>query len=263
PQKHKLSGFELRPAYNSLIELKQTAVYEASEEEDPDEEGFEEQIDMVVSLLESKLEGKLTLQFFTFSSMNTTDLTEFKIMFTGHLCLKPNVNELVASTTSLGQNELWYSTNLYRQLLLLESLVPKTTEATARAWIDAFFFGASAMLASNKAMILNMEHVVPATTISPSSLRTLGGFVDYTAIAADECDTHKSASTYLNLPAHFSISRIILPRQYVCVQKVPPVSKSCQLGSHFHLLLHLRKKVICGALTNRHEWIFIFIEFNN
>jgi hypothetical protein len=47
-------------------------------------------------------------------------------MFTGQLCLKPNLNELVAATTSLGQNEFWSSTNLYRQLLLLERLVPKT-----------------------------------------------------------------------------------------------------------------------------------------
>ncbi|KAG2072105.1 hypothetical protein BDR04DRAFT_1117313 [Suillus decipiens] len=60
PKKRKLSclsGFELRQAYNSLIKLKQTAVYEASEEKDPDEEGFEEQIDTLISLLESKLEG--------------------------------------------------------------------------------------------------------------------------------------------------------------------------------------------------------------
>ncbi|KAG2062752.1 hypothetical protein BDR04DRAFT_1164695 [Suillus decipiens] len=134
-----------------LHKLKQTAVYEASEEED--EEGFKEQINTVISLLESKLEGP---KFFTFSSMSATDLTEFKTMFTGHLRLKPNLNELVVATTSLGQNELWSSINLYRQLLLLESLVPKTTEATARAWIDAFFFRASAMLPSNKAMMLPM-----------------------------------------------------------------------------------------------------------
>ncbi|KIL63337.1 hypothetical protein M378DRAFT_198845 [Amanita muscaria Koide BX008] len=31
-------------------------------------------------------------------------------------------------------------------------------------------------------MVLNMEHVVPATTISLSSLSTLSGFVDYTAV---------------------------------------------------------------------------------
>lgn len=139
--------------------------------------------------------------------MDATDLTEFKIMFTGQLCLKPNLNELVAATTSLGQNELWSSTNLYRQLLLLERLVPKSTEASARAWIDAFFFRASAMLPPNKAMILNMEHVVPATTIGPSSLRTLGGYVDYTAIVADECDARKYVLTYL--------SQLILPSSFI------------------------------------------------
>jgi hypothetical protein len=79
----------------------------------------------------------------------------------------------------------------------------RQAEVTSRAWIDAFFFRASAMLPSNKAMILNMEHIVSATTISTPSSRTLGGFVDYTAIVADECDARKSASAYLNLPAHF------------------------------------------------------------
>lgn len=79
------------------------------------------------------------------------------------------------------------------------------TEASARAWIDAFFFRASAMLPPNKAMILNMEHVVPAITIGPSSLRTLGGYVDYIAIVADECDARKYVLTYLNLSAHFPL----------------------------------------------------------
>lgn len=54
-------------------------------------------------------------------------------------------------------------------------------------------------------MILNMEHVVPATTIGPSSLRTLGGYVDYIAIVADECDARKYVLTYLNLSAHFPL----------------------------------------------------------
>ncbi|KAG2356625.1 hypothetical protein BDR07DRAFT_1491663 [Suillus spraguei] len=114
--------------------------------------------------------------------MNATDLTEFNILFTGQLILKPNLDERIAAATSLGENELWSSRNMYRQLLLLESMVPKTTEATARAWIDVFFFRASAMLPDNKTMILNMEQVVPAMAITPSSFRTIGGFVDYTVI---------------------------------------------------------------------------------
>jgi len=78
----------------------------------------------------------------------------------------------------------------------------RQTEASACAWIDAFFFRASAMLPPNKRMVLNMEHVVPATTINPSSLSTLSGFVDYTAVVANQRAAGKSASTYLNRPAH-------------------------------------------------------------
>ena len=58
------------------------------------------------------------------------------------------------------------------------------------------------MLSPNKRMVLNMEHVVPATTISPSSLSTLSGFVDYTAIVASERIAGKSALTYLNRQVH-------------------------------------------------------------
>ena len=51
-------------------------------------------------------------------------------------------------------------------------------------------------------MVLNMEHVVPATTISPSSLSTLSEFVDYTAIVASQRVAGKSALAYLNRHAH-------------------------------------------------------------
>lgn len=64
PKRRKLSGLsglELQLAYNSLLKLKSTIVYEESEEEaDPNElasEGFEQQVDTMLSLLGSKLEG--------------------------------------------------------------------------------------------------------------------------------------------------------------------------------------------------------------
>lgn len=251
--------FELRQAYNSLIKLRHTAVHEASEEGDPDEEGFEEQIDTMISLLESKLEGSKS---FTFSGMNATDLTELKIMFTGHLRLKPNLNELVAATTSLGQNELWSSTNLYRQLLLLENLIPKSAEVTARAWIDAFFFRASAMLPSNKAMILNMEHVVSATTTSPSSLRTHGGFVDYTAIVADECD----APLFLTSPQLDYLRTLPMPSGFFVTAAGPHHLSNYITQAVYEMYScgrYLQKKLVRGALTNGREWIFILVKFND
>jgi hypothetical protein len=66
------------------------------------------------------------LQSLTFSSMTTEDLTKLKITFTGFIGLKPNLKERIAETTSLGQSQLWSSANLYRQLYLLESLIPRT-----------------------------------------------------------------------------------------------------------------------------------------
>ena len=54
------------------------------------------------------------------------NLTKLKIMFTGFIDLKPNSEERIAVTTSLGQSKLWSSANLYLQLHLLESLIPRT-----------------------------------------------------------------------------------------------------------------------------------------
>ena len=58
--------------------------------------------------------------------MTTEDLVKLKISFTGFLVLKGNADERVKTTTSLGKDCLWSSENLYRHLLLLEGLVPRT-----------------------------------------------------------------------------------------------------------------------------------------
>ena len=57
--------------------------------------------------------------------MTMEALTKLKITFTGFVGLKPNSEERIAATTFLGQSELWSSANLYRQLQLLESLIPR------------------------------------------------------------------------------------------------------------------------------------------
>jgi hypothetical protein len=57
--------------------------------------------------------------------MTMEDLAKLKIQFTGFINLKPYSDERLAATASLGENELWSSANLYRQLYLLESLIPR------------------------------------------------------------------------------------------------------------------------------------------
>jgi hypothetical protein len=104
-------------------------------------------------------------------------------VFDGIIVLKPNLKKRIEATISLGQDKLWSFANLYGQLHRLECLVPRMvcsdlstfallipcqTKASSRAWIDTFFFQASAMLPLNQHMVFNMEHI-PSTTISSSS----------------------------------------------------------------------------------------------
>ncbi|KAI9509432.1 hypothetical protein F5148DRAFT_1187990 [Russula earlei] len=253
-----LTGLELQLAYNSLLKLKKSIVYEESDEEEGPSEDFDQQVDAMLSLLGSKLEGPQSL---TFSSMTTEHLTKLKIISTGFIDLKPNFEERIAATAALGQSELWSSANLYRQLHLLESLVPRTTEASARAWIDAFFFRASAMLSPTKRMVLNMEHVVPATTISPSSLSTLSGFVDYTAIVGSQ----RIAAILLRSP-QLHILRSHMPSGFFVIEAklsdpsdyVPQAV--CEMYACGKLL---QKKVLRGALTNGRDWIFLLIKLDD
>ena len=67
-----------------------------------------------------------SLQSPTFFSMTTEHLTKLKIISTGFIDLKLNSEKRIAASASLGKNELWSSENLYRQLLMLETLIPRT-----------------------------------------------------------------------------------------------------------------------------------------
>ena len=68
---------------------------------------------------------------------------------------------------------------MYRHLAMLElqryaasvhfmthlQLHTRQTEASARAWIDTFFFRAMAMVPPTQRMVLNMEYTIPSTKI--------------------------------------------------------------------------------------------------
>ncbi|KAG2033309.1 hypothetical protein BDR03DRAFT_697040 [Suillus americanus] len=164
PKKRKLSGLsglELQFAHEGLVKLQKSLVYEEAEEEEGEEEGgrapenFREQLKNMVSLLGSKVEGPRS---YTFSSVTIEDLATFNITYTGMLDLKLDFVQSIEKTRTLGEGELWSAANLRRQLQFLECHIPRANKASARAWIDAFLFRASAMLPSNKHMILSMEH---------------------------------------------------------------------------------------------------------
>jgi len=64
------------------------------------------------------------------------------------------------------------------------------------------------MLSPGQGMVLNMEHLVPPTPVSPSSLSTLSGIVDYTAIIASKEVAGKSVLTYLNRQGHYFLQLV-------------------------------------------------------
>ncbi|KAG1827625.1 uncharacterized protein BJ212DRAFT_1313648 [Suillus subaureus] len=234
---------------------------EAEEEEEPAPESLEQrQLDTMLSesLFGSKLEGP---QSRTFSSMTMEDFTWLKITCTCMIHLKPNLAERIEATNTLGQGELWSSANLYRQLHFLENHIPRANEASAHAWIDAFLFRASAMLPPDKYMILNKEHVVPATAISPSGLQTLSGIVDYTAIVASQSD---DAGFYLT-PASFHEIKAIMPSSFFVIEaKLHDPNHIVQVLSKMYACgKFLQQKVLRGALINGHDWIFLLMTLND
>jgi hypothetical protein len=83
------------------------------------------------------------------------------------------------------------------------ALIPRQTEAGARAWIDAFFFRATAMLSSDKRMVLTMEYAVPSVNIGPSNIN-ISGLIDYAAIVANKKNASKSTVEFsIAQPHHF------------------------------------------------------------
>ena len=72
-------------------------------------------------------------------------------------------------------------------------------EASSHAWIDAFFFRASAMLSQNQHLVLGMmKQIVPGSNLAPVAgfpmyLTALAEFADYAAMIIDEDISCKSA----------------------------------------------------------------------
>ena len=136
--------------------------------------------------------------------MNKTTLGKLDIVFCGYLRLKGDNSQRVEETKNLGGDQLWSSDNLWRHLNVLKRLVPKSVclpghqkEASARMWIDPFFFRAAAMLPPSERMILSPEITIPATVSREPGLFTLSGVVDYSIAVLEE--GHDAGLLFFNL----------------------------------------------------------------
>lgn len=139
--------------YSDLMNLKAAADDGLDGDLNQDEpategQGFKQRIDAMIRLLVSKMVPKVWShspksfilthswsQSLGFSGVTSDDLTKLHISSTGHIALKHGSECLprISETTSLGQDELWSSKNLYRQLQVLSTLIPRTVR-----WLPSF-----------------------------------------------------------------------------------------------------------------------------
>ncbi|KDR80138.1 hypothetical protein GALMADRAFT_242390 [Galerina marginata CBS 339.88] len=244
-----MSSEELLLAYNALLRLRDSLAYEDFVEADRNE--------LSAVTPEQRLDIRQRLQQPPLSKISYENLLEMKITLSGVLSLKPNSMDRLAKTTSLAQNELWSSANLYRHLNYLDGTVPQGTGTDARPWIDAFFFRASAMLPPDKRMILTNGHTVPAMTVNPLNRLT----VDYIAIVTNQC----TASSVLRSPNHDMLRMYMLSGFLFIEARGFPLSADIPraVSEMYASGKILQRKFLRGALTNGREWIFLLIKFND
>ncbi|KAH9041973.1 hypothetical protein EDB85DRAFT_2233983, partial [Lactarius pseudohatsudake] len=182
------------------------------------------------------------------------------------LSLKPGYEERAAVTSVLGKEKLWSSTNLHRHLEVLQNLVPKRpNEESAHPWVDAFLFRTSAMVSSNKHMVLCLEQVISQRAIRPRTLSftTHSGLIGYTAAIADNnwADYFSSDPTLVNL-------KLMMPCGFFIAEaKIEPFNLKEHLpqviGEMYACAKRLDIGALRGALTNGHSWIFVLIVLNS
>ncbi|KAF8075258.1 hypothetical protein FPV67DRAFT_1476688 [Lyophyllum atratum] len=268
PKKRKISGLdgkELATAYASLRSFRNT-ITEDESERDPNEPLDIAQLDAVLSQLLTRLSGPRSL---TFSSADDDDLAKLNITLAGLLQPKPDFENALKATTSLGEEEHWSSKGFYRHLELLENTIPNVNETSARAWIDSFFYRVCAMLPKDKRMVLNMEHHVPSTKVDLSSetSRSLSGYIDYTAVVAEANASSAGLldSPYLSVLKRYMQTRSTSTGFFVLEAKFTNIAQHvpqaiCEM---YACGKYLQKNVVRGALTSGRQWMFLILNIND
>jgi len=189
-----------------------------------------------------------------------------KIVPAGTLELKPRnvLVEQARKTQVIGKDDIWSSENLYRHLQRLQTLIPKSNEAAARAWIDAFFFRVSAMVPPDEMMVLSMEQQIPPTAVKPSSSTTLHGIIDYTAATA----VKSVADKFLSKPTIERLKSMsgLVVTEAKSSSKTPTLLRDHvpqAVGEMYACAKALGKNTVRGALTVGDTWIFLVLVMNS
>ncbi|EIN11128.1 hypothetical protein PUNSTDRAFT_65426 [Punctularia strigosozonata HHB-11173 SS5] len=266
PRRSGLTGVELARAVDAIQALvNKSREEQAVNRDDPElEAAFDDtaelhQLDDILKMLQSKADGP---QSYSFSNMTQDHLDKLGISAFGLLELKPNAIPRAVQTDALGADSLWSSDMLCRHLQFLEGLVPRTNEAAARLWINAFFYRVAVMISSDSKMVLSVEQVVPSVTVSNTSAHTLSGYIDWTAVVMS---AHK-ANIYLRNPflQHLKNDESAL---FVSEAKGPDQLLQHHVpqavGEMLACARTARKPIIRGVLTNGRAWIFIILKLND
>ncbi|KAF9035395.1 hypothetical protein BDZ89DRAFT_1062174 [Hymenopellis radicata] len=199
---------------------------------------------------------------------------------------KPRVH----ASSAIQPRHIWSSKNLHSHLNWLEQSVPQV-EGSARSWIDAFFFRASAMVGEGERMIWNIEHPIPNTTVRPTATTILAGQIDYSAVVAmiillvlrvhsdlrtgsimedarmiSVCELIKGEHAAAGQDTRINYTGRLLPSGFFVVEAKPTDARP-RLKDHISqavselyacaTVLQMR-----GALTNGHDWVFIIVRLN-
>ncbi|KAG2014322.1 hypothetical protein CC2G_011151 [Coprinopsis cinerea AmutBmut pab1-1] len=186
-------------------------------------------------------------------------LDKMGIRCNGTLKVKDDAPTRGAMTDALGEKSLWSANTLFAHLCMLETLVPQSNEGAVRHWTNAFFYRVSSMVPEGFKMVLCMEQVAPAVTLSDRSPHTESGFVDYAVVVMPQ-EQH----------FHFLRRPILRPDDSVLL-----VSEAkywgTDLNKHIpHTIVEMHgyarraeKKMVRGVVTNGFKWIFLILTLHD
>ncbi|KAG6829096.1 hypothetical protein H0H92_005709 [Tricholoma furcatifolium] len=236
----ELCGRDIVKACSLLLRFERSKKCE--EFEDSETEEMDKVVEAVRARIHSKLEAS---QLVNFSDADDDTLEALNLVPERLLRLIPGIRERVKESRLNGNNELWSSTHLHRQLHMLDRHVTyQINTATTRAWIEAFLFRASAMVPQDRRMVLDTQHVPP---------NTIGarGYTYYTVALANANDEGLACSSFFVTEAGEGALGKQIPQTV------------CQLYASAKQLRCRRRKTVRGALTNGRQWIFLILSLND
>jgi len=271
------SGIELSSAFLVLQKFRDTITTETEPDNDilegiDNPELYVEidqdallQLDGLLQWMNSKI--KSTNKSYKFSSIQSDILGDIQLSPGPLLYLKSDWRQRVADTRLSGADHFMSSANLHRFLNMLLRLVARPSEASARTWVDAFLYRASAMLPNDRSMTVNVEYTVSPVAVPTASGADiiLIGYMDYTVVVTDL----KMADYFLNNPGVRELVRYIdsVLGFFVIEAKSENVKlHDCLpqvLAQLYASATKLKKNHLRGTLTNGYEWLFIVVSVNS